>query len=219
MLFHDPRLSATSTNVPPPGSGSKQLESALVGAIFDPYVRFIVTEGIWGWWRNASTHEWLECPAAGDPYPHNPPNRRWAAAAAAAAAVEWVKAGLPAPLAAVAEWATPGEYDVAGFDKETSRLSRLAANGETDDEDDFPACPYTWASAIHPINCAYAWPAGWDPRAPLVELDTKEYLGRLGEDKVVESLLARGGIRLAAVLNGIFGADKTVGVWREWDQL
>ncbi|KAJ9102090.1 hypothetical protein QFC20_005099 [Naganishia adeliensis] len=183
---------------------SKQLESALVGAIFDPYVRFIVTEGIWGWWRNASTHEWLECPAAGDPYPHNPPSR-WATA------LDWVKASLPAPVAAVAEWASV-EPSVEGFDEQTHRLAQLAFSGDTVD---FPACPYTWGKKIHPINCEYAWPANWDPRNPVVELDTPEYLGKLGDDKVVEMLLAKGGIRLAAILNAIFLEDKGARAWRE----
>jgi hypothetical protein len=164
----------------------------------------IVTEGIWGWWRNASTHEWLECPAAGDPYPHNPPSR-WATA------LNWVKTSLPAPVVAVAEWASV-DSSVEGFDEQTHRLAQLARSGDTDD---FPACPFTWGKKIHPINCEYAWPANWDPRNPVVELDTPEYLGKLGDDKVVEMLLAKGGIRLAAILNAIFLEDKGARAWRE----
>ena len=48
----------------------KHIEAALPGAIFDPYVRFIVWEGIREWFRE-SVDDWLACPAGGDPYPHS----------------------------------------------------------------------------------------------------------------------------------------------------
>lgn len=44
-------------------SGSRcrpQIERDLVGAIYDPYVRFILWEGVRVWWRN-SFHEWFDC--------------------------------------------------------------------------------------------------------------------------------------------------------------
>lgn len=110
-------------------------------------------------------------------------------------------------MGAVVDWATSVDPSLEGFDEETTRLAHLAETADTDGQD-YPACPYTWAKKIHPINCEYAWPHDWDPRNPVVELDTPEYLGKLGDDKVVEMLLAKGGIRLAAILNAIFLEDK-----------
>jgi hypothetical protein len=106
--------------------------------------------------------------------------------------------------------------EIDGFDTQTSHLARLAQQPDvsaTDDDDgdgdaNFPACPYTWAKPLHTLNCAYAWPQGWDPRSPVVELDTPEYLGKIADDKVVELLLAKAGIRLAAILNSIFVKDE-----------
>lgn len=196
---------------------SKQLESALLGSTFDPYVRFIVMEGIRQWWRNASTNEWLECPPRGDPYPHNPSK------GSSASARSWMTAGwvasIPAPvrnfvvgLATASGWLDEDQVvDIEGFDAQTAALAQLAQqpdfSAEADDDANFPACPYTWAKPLHTINCAYAWPQGWDPRSPVVELDTPEYLGKIGDDKVVEMLLAKAGIRLAAILNSIFLKD------------
>jgi len=76
----------------------------------------------------------------------------------------------------------------------------LAARGENMT---FPACPYTWASAMHDINCDVAWPAGYTgvPGEPLIELDTDVYLGRIGREKTIEKLLAMAGLRLAKVVN------------------
>ena len=121
-------------------------------------------------------------------------------------ALQWAKGSLPAPIAAFAEYLVDiADPATEGFDSQTIKLAALASGQAPLDEDqDFPACPYTWAKQIHPFNCAYAWPPHWDPRNPVVELDTPEYLGKIGDDKVVEMMLAKGGIRLAAILNAIF---------------
>ncbi|KAJ9091752.1 hypothetical protein QFC19_008962 [Naganishia cerealis] len=159
---------------------------------------------------------WLDCPAQGDPYP---PNRGSPPRVAAAV---WAT-GLPQPVRKLVQglastwgwWNTDSTVDIEGFDTQTVKLARLAQNwniesssataADVRDEDaNFPACPYTWAKPLHTINCDYAWPHGWDPRLPVVELDTPEYLGKIGDHKVVEQLLAQGGIRLAAILNSVF---------------
>lgn len=43
--------------------------------------------------------------------------------------------------------------------------------------------------------------------APPEELNTPAYYGKIQNDKVVESLLAKGGLRLAAVLNTLLAND------------
>ncbi|GAA5929958.1 hypothetical protein JCM1841_001226 [Sporobolomyces salmonicolor] len=42
---------------------SKQIESALIGAIYDPYVRLLLWEGVRAWWRS-SLPTWLACPSS-----------------------------------------------------------------------------------------------------------------------------------------------------------
>lgn len=119
-------------------------------------------------------------------------------------------------IAAASGWLEEEDQavDIKGFDTQTMALARFAqqpdysAVNDDDDNANFPACPYTWAKPLHTINCAYAWPQGWDPRSPVVELDTPEYLGKIGDDKVIEILLAKAGIRLAAILNSIFLKDQ-----------
>ena len=80
----------------------------------------------------------------------------------------------------------------------------LAASGENLT---FPACPYTWAAPLQKINCDLAWPKEYSGvhGAPLIELDTDEYLGRIGREKTVEKLLAMAGLRLAKVINEALG--------------
>ena len=75
--------------------------------------------------------------------------------------------------------------------------------------DSMPICPYTWSKAMHGINCEYAWPKEYtgDHGEPLIELDTDAYVGKLSRDKVVERVLAMGGIRLAHVLNFALGGE------------
>jgi hypothetical protein len=39
-------------------------------------------------------------------------------------------------------------------------------------------------------------------------LDTPEYAGRIRKDKVIEKLMALGGLRLAGVLNELLGSEE-----------
>jgi hypothetical protein len=73
----------------------------------------------------------------------------------------------------------------------------------------FPACPYTWAAQIQDLNCQVAWPKEYtgDRSDPRIELDTDEYMGKLGREKTVEKLLAMAGLRLAKVVNEALGGD------------
>ncbi|KAG8895452.1 hypothetical protein FRB99_000595 [Tulasnella sp. 403] len=42
------------------------------------------------------------------------------------------------------------------------------------------------------------------PRPVYLELDTPQYAGKIKDQKILEKLLAMGGVRLAAVLNELF---------------
>jgi hypothetical protein len=160
----------------------------LTGAIFDPWVRFIVKEGIRGWWREESLL-WAACPEDGDPFPRNSTG---GFVAAFKNAVEVVVASMPYALQRAV--ISTGLVTPPGFTTALESGDRF-----------LPVCPFTWSKPIHELNCKYVWPPHLETgHWPLVELDTPEYWGKLKQDKVVEKLLAMGGIRLAAVLNSIF---------------
>lgn len=81
---------------------------------------------------------------------------------------------------------------------------------QVSDTDDESVCPWHWAHPIHELVCEWIWPKQLDeppynkPNGPLLQLDTKEYAGKISQEWVVEKLLAMGGLRLAAILNLIF---------------
>lgn len=196
---------------------SKQIENALPGAIFDPYVRWIVWEGIREWWRD-DLESWLECPADGDPYPHSvygaPPSPERGLASL-------LLHGAGNLASQAAEFLGPlswlGDYIPADGDHTGNRDVMLANSPQAlrieGREFTGPSCPYTWSKPIHAVNCAHAWPKGYNGTGPLIELDTPEYLGKIGEHKVVESLLAKGGLRLAKVLNEIISEGAYTGLY------
>jgi hypothetical protein len=69
-------------------------------------------------------------------------------------------------------------------------------------------CPYHWAKPIHQINCDIAWPPALDDdEDELLELDTPEYAGTIERKLIIEKLLAQGGLRLAGILNYVFGQE------------
>ncbi|EJT51979.1 hypothetical protein A1Q1_06785 [Trichosporon asahii var. asahii CBS 2479] len=194
---------------------SKHIEEALPGAIFDSYVRWIVWEGIRQWWPNVQ-EEWLACPADGDPYPHSllediPRNEvdhgEWYRSAVdyAHGAVGY----LPNALGDVIRLSIPAPVEVG----EGMRDALLELHPKNEPKHIGPACPYTWAREIHGTNCAHAWPLEYDPHGPLIELDTDEYLGKIGRAKVLERLFAMGGLRLAKVLNEAVSDGKLKGVY------
>ncbi|CAG8566108.1 14343_t:CDS:2 [Funneliformis mosseae] len=63
------------------------------------------------------------------------------------------------------------------------------------------SCPEIWVIPINKLNCQIVW-NGYKPE---IELDEGEYYERIKQTKIVEKLLAVGGIRIAAVLNSLLG--------------
>jgi hypothetical protein len=189
-------------------TGNRQLESALRGDIYDPYVRFIVKEGVWGWWKESSKG-WFQCPEEGE---HFPTNDEVGVQVEGDAGI-WQQVGQVVITALPTAWGnalinnglvrapTPPEYS------SPSALTSSNLDGW------LPACPYTWGKALHPYNCRYAWPKNYHPG---IELDDGEYFEKITNDKVFEELLGRAGIRLAAVLNAIYAEGEVArsgGAW------
>jgi hypothetical protein len=197
---------------------SPQIEAALRGTIYDPYIRRVMHEGLLegGRWH-AKVEQWLSCPASVPGATERPVSTFLAPVVGQLKQVLFGASGLTS-----ARTSSPGD--------------------ETDDE---TVCPYYWAAPIHKLNCDIVWPKALDeppylstpsfmfappathdhatvedemaqfnedgtfvggPRKPYpwLELDTPEYAGVIAKEYVIEHLLAMGGIRLAGVLNWLF---------------
>lgn len=155
---------------------SEQIESALRGTIYDPYVRSIVWEGLLHNWRG-ELEDWISCPTEEDMQD------------------EWTPGSDQSQI----RLSSPGN--------EVTNRSNL-----TRWDDEF-VCPYHWAKPTAKINCDIAYPPelDWPPSSnethPAIELNTPKYAGRIRRERIVERLLAQGGIRTAAILNGLFAVE------------
>lgn len=175
------------------------VESVLRGAIYDPYIRRIMWEGIGvgeysttpGKWED-EVEQWLECPST--------------------------SARIQIP-----SFASGPIQMLSQFFRQTV-LDLFAGGGIQQETDDEILCPQAWAEPIHQLNCDLVWPKELDEppygssvredtksakgmgarKGTYLELDTPEYAGRITNEWVVERLLAMGGIRLAGILNEIF---------------
>ncbi|KEP50031.1 S1/P1 nuclease [Rhizoctonia solani 123E] len=188
----------------PPGAiaRNRQIESALHGAIYDPYVRWIVLEGIYGWWSD-DIEEWTSCPQFNS------------------ALRAPVSPASPKSFGGLVEPEEDRQFIIRGSHAGQTVFTPKAQTKGVPFEDptDVPVCPYHWAAPIHTLNCDFIWPANLtsphDPNHPgptpakdLIELDTPEYAGRIRKDKVIEKLMALGGLRLAGVLNELLGSEE-----------
>ena len=153
-------------------SPRRQIESALRGTIYDPYIRFIAKEGLLGWWKD-DYPSWSLCPGA----------------------------------------------------PESALGNQLPLTGKPPipDDPDLPVCPSHWAEPLHGLNCEVTFPPELDTPNPdrtvfsrimgaiipeYLELNTPQYAGHIKDIKLVEKLLAMGGVRLAAVLNDLFDPER-----------
>jgi hypothetical protein len=175
------------------------IESALRGAIYDSYVRFIVWEGILGWWRDEYLN-WPSCPAA---------SAKLALANLSLEPLDLVDMELP----------VSNNDDFTTGPSEQHPLQGLVTPHHPSHPpppplESLPVCPLDWAAPIHELNCnsTLIWPRHFSdipphtpiehiPAKDLIQLDTPEYAGRIRKELVIEKLLATAGIRLAAVLN------------------
>jgi hypothetical protein len=148
------------------------VEAALRGAIYDPYIRSILWEGLTHEWKD-DLEEWITCPAI--------------------------------------------ESRVLTSNEQQLPLGSAVTTPDTDVRrwDDEFVCPYHWAKPTAALNCKVTIPPelDWPPNStdthPAIELDTPQYAGKIREQRIVEKLLAQGGIRTAAVLNGLFAVEET----------
>ncbi|KAG9121289.1 hypothetical protein FRC07_002805 [Ceratobasidium sp. 392] len=170
--YTTPLPTAPTLPLPPPTlAWNKRIESALQGNKFDPLVRWIVSEGILGWWAN-ELEEWVKCPQLA--------------------------------LHGVAE-------------------QKVLSGPPFEDPLDLPVCPYHWSVASHQLLCDFLWRPEFedtnddnDVADPDVELETPEYAGHIRDIKLVEKQLALGGVRLAAIVNAVFGSEEEKQAFGTW---
>lgn len=142
------------------------IESRLRGTIYDPFIRQIMIEDVYGIWTE-DIESWIHCPDT-----------------------------------------ISSHFLTQGSEQHPLPDSPEAHRVPIPETDTTLACPYHWAQPIHDLNCQFIWPPAMaDEHHATIEIYTPEYMDILRKDKTVERLLAMGGIRLAATLNGIFASE------------
>ena len=157
------------------------IEATLFGKSYDPLVRQIMIEGIYGKF-NTSIGEWLSCPAP-----------------------------KASPLEAdeYSQSLFQSDSDMPWAEDPLSVVPPTPAP-PTDDEVICPFawakpiqqmnCDFIWPKALDNFNEL--------DRPTYYQLDTPRYMGKIRREWVMEKLLAMAGVRLAHVLNHIFADQK-----------
>lgn len=194
----------------PRGSTQVAVEPHLRGAIYDPYVRRVLFEGmgvgtIDGRFAN-DTDNWLQCPV---PASSHAPSLLGSLQTVLGLntvgdEISWDDDVL-CPFAWGKElhqmncvfpiW--PAELDLPPYNTSRVHLDNVSPH-EHEHEHNDPADFFGRPPRPHP---------------ELLELDTPQYAGRLRSEWVVERLVAMAGVRLAGLLNGLFMDAQEV--WRE----
>ncbi|CAE6490197.1 unnamed protein product [Rhizoctonia solani] len=131
---------------------NQHIEAALRGLNYDPYIRYILLEGVYKNWAE-ETKKWTACPATSE------------------------------------------------MDLGAGAQPVLVDTSEFKDPADLPTvCPLHWATETHPLLCTFIWPRN------LTEDLSERYADNVRKEMIVEKQLAMGGVRLASVLNGLFGS-------------
>ncbi|KAF9003394.1 S1/P1 nuclease [Cyathus striatus] len=177
------------------------LEAALRGTIYDSYIRRIMLEGVLNEWSD-EVESWLKCPSV------------QVRPSSGTGAWQQVLSFFRVP-----EVASETDDETLCPYHWSQPLHKLN-------------CEIVWPKAIDEPPYSHARLDGYDhhdhehyataeeeiaqldhaagkrpPHPPLLELDTPEYAGKIAKDKLVEKLLAQGGIRLAGLLNWLFAQD------------
>lgn len=174
------------------------VESQLRGAIYDPYIRRIVWEGIMGKYHD-ELESWLTCPAL--PVQIVQSNwEQWLSWALGRRIGSWFlgDGGLNTDDDTLCPyyWATP-----------IHTLNCRIVFPKALDEPPYNRISFSSTDDHGCNSSSHAHEDLWlsAPRKnPYLELDTPEYSGVIQDEWIVEKLLSQGGIRLAAVLNWLF---------------
>ncbi|KAI0258999.1 phospholipase C/P1 nuclease domain-containing protein [Gloeopeniophorella convolvens] len=170
------------------------VEASLRGAIYDPFVRRVIWEGLGvgtgkaRWETEAES--WLDCPAAHD------------VSTPAEGLLQKVLSWVPRKPIPRRGPPQTSDSDVLCPYAWAAPLHALNCDLVWPAAIDDPEYGARDAGRVDDVGCAGA--AGSPARGKYLELDTPEYAGRIQREWVLERLLAMGGVRLAGILNGIF---------------
>ncbi|GAA5832034.1 hypothetical protein JCM11251_002795 [Rhodosporidiobolus azoricus] len=157
---------------------SQQIERALTGRIYDPYIRLLLWEGVRSWYRS-SLSEWMDCSATG-PF----------STSSASSTVIKHTPKVEDEDAPFIPTAAKGQLTFSSTEK-TSKVEDIA-------------CPIRWATETHRVTCELGFPEGYDEHGALREIGGEsEFWRGLKADHSLARLLLQGGLRLAAVLNTV----------------
>jgi len=183
------------------------LESSLRGAIYDPYIRRVVWEGIGvgrgtGRWESEAD-SWLECPAS---LSESGPQLVLAAPRRPSR-----RGGDGPPLTSDSDTLCPYAWG-APIHKLNCGIvwpAGIDLSARDDGDDDLHAHGHHCGStSLEEEVMAWAEATGRGRgKGDYPELDTPEYAGRIESEWVIEKLLAQGGIRLAGILNALFSSQ------------
>ncbi|KAL1941699.1 hypothetical protein VTO73DRAFT_6699 [Trametes versicolor] len=147
------RLTPNNYSHPLPGTGGVFVEPHLRGAIYDPYVRRIMHEGLSPSGRFAAESDnWLDCPTPADARPI-PPTQNAGTSSALGYALRLLGLGDSHTVQALLNLDVP------------AALGLTTRAGTEKEWDDAEVCPYAWARPIHALNCDASlpvWPHGLD---------------------------------------------------------
>jgi hypothetical protein len=186
---------------------SPEIERHLRGTIYDPYIRRILWDGLlpdstWGWAEEVP--EWLTCPTPSSPSSWNRLQQVFGMASKAPG--EATDDGTVCPY----HWSSlihPLNCDII-WPKELDELKprSAATSGHSCDEHEH-AHSVDGDAELRALLDDMEAESGRPPiPSPYIELDTPKYAGAIERRRIVEHLMAQGGVRLAAILNWLFVA-------------
>jgi hypothetical protein len=186
---------------------SPQVEYALRGAIYDSYVRRMMWEGVLDKWKG-KMDEWLACPQSTPPSAPETWSQQVMALLApkkpgsGGGAKEWDD-GVVCPFAWSepihkfnCDFLWPKALDQPPYD------ARSCAEPSLSSSSSWKPCRHHALTPEDELDQLSRAPVA--NKDEYLELDTPEYAGVLARDWVIEELLAKAGVRLAAVLNYLF---------------
>ena len=178
------------------------LESSLRGAIYDPYIRRTIWEGVGvgqgtGRWES-EVDSWFSCPSSLSS--QSGPQLVLAAPRRPPRSVEGPPQTSDTDTLCPYAWAAPIHKLNCGIVwPDSLDLSALDDSASASHEH------HHCGSASVEDEMRMAW-AETSRQADQPNLDTPEYAGQIEKDWVIEKLLAQGGLRLAGVLNAVFSS-------------
>ncbi|KAG9090601.1 hypothetical protein FRC06_000955 [Ceratobasidium sp. 370] len=153
--YTHPLPTSPAPSIPPEAiTRNRQIEKWLHGAIYDPYIRWIVLEGIYGWWSD-EIEDWSICPQLASVSRRSP------------------VPVSPGSFGGLVEPPVDSPAEMLGSALVGQQVFVPGVQGSPlpfEDPTDVPVCPYHWAAPIHKLNCDFIWPANLtsphDPNHP-----------------------------------------------------